>query len=289
MSLRDIKRKGRRDLHNQMKVPALYIVPGTNAMVPCEVRVHSEWKALGGVGGTSFAYAEREERPVEIIFWRDQVQLPVRNAIISVEPGEAYVLDAAKAPDDQTITAYATAMTPADAAAYPVPDNHAADYAAILDPAIFQPRASTSTYLKASLNGPTPTLTAGEAYVVPVSQTTLIDDARKGAYQDHDFFEGDRLRALALDDQFFVRIDLTVVSAAMTNSVDLKFKTGETQETTDLGVSQPVTPGPSGDSQKISLFTRVYAREVFLATGAALEITFQQDTEIVDMEIYISQ
>jgi hypothetical protein len=47
---------------------------------------------------------------------------PVRNAVISVEPGEAYRLDNDDAPDDDQIIWFVSALSPAQASGLPVPE-----------------------------------------------------------------------------------------------------------------------------------------------------------------------
>jgi hypothetical protein len=105
VGFRDIKREARRDLHRELEVPALYIATSGDTPVPVTIRIHSKWDALGDQKGTSFNSAERAERLPSIIFMRDQVPAPRRNAIVSVERGEAYQLGYTQPPDDLTITA----------------------------------------------------------------------------------------------------------------------------------------------------------------------------------------
>ncbi len=88
-----------------LRVPALYLSSIDAEPVPCFVRVHTKFQALGDMKGTNFNYAEREDITPRIIIWREEIPQPVRNAIISVEAGEAYYLDNIQPPDDLTITA----------------------------------------------------------------------------------------------------------------------------------------------------------------------------------------
>jgi hypothetical protein len=118
---RDILRRGRRDVHQHMHVAALYIVEGAEPL-PCTVRVHNKFLALGDMKGTSFDYAEREDITPKLILWREEIPQPQRNAIISVEAGEAYQIDHIAPPDDLTITATVIRMSADDAAGLPVPE-----------------------------------------------------------------------------------------------------------------------------------------------------------------------
>lgn len=125
--LRDIKRQARRDLHEHMLVPALYLVPaaapGTyEEPVNVTVRLHIKFDALGDMKGTNFHYAERQEVTPKIIFMRDQIDKPARHAVISVELGEAYRVDNILPPDDITVAAEVLRLSAAEAAGLPLPD-----------------------------------------------------------------------------------------------------------------------------------------------------------------------
>jgi hypothetical protein len=104
-SFRDIKRRARTDVQRHLCVRALYLASIDAVPVPCFVRVHTKFQALGDMKGTNFNYAEYEDITPRIILWREEIPQPVRNAIISVEAGEAYYLDNVLPPDDLTITA----------------------------------------------------------------------------------------------------------------------------------------------------------------------------------------
>lgn len=119
---RDIKREGRRDVHRELQVPALYIAAPGATPVGVTVRVHTKFDALGNQKGTNFHSAEMIERQPQIVFMRSEGVVPARNAIVSVEPGEAYRIGPVSPPDDITITAIVTALTAAEAAGLPVPE-----------------------------------------------------------------------------------------------------------------------------------------------------------------------
>lgn len=93
-----------------MRVPALYIVEGLEPVL-VHVRVHTKFVALGDMKGTNFNYAERQDETPRILFMRDEVDMPVRGAYISVEPGEAYLVDHTDPIDDISITAFVTPLT----------------------------------------------------------------------------------------------------------------------------------------------------------------------------------
>lgn len=121
-SVRDIKKRARSDVHDHMRVAALYLETPTSFPVPCHVRVHTKFAALGDMKGTSFSYAEREDVNPKLIFWRADGIEPQRNAIVSVEPGEAYQIDHVSPADGQTVTVTVVLLDPEDAANLPVPD-----------------------------------------------------------------------------------------------------------------------------------------------------------------------
>ena len=120
-SFRDIKRKARRDVQKHLRVPAYYLVSGEAEPVACFVRLHTKFGALGDMAGTNLGYAEREEILPRIILWREEIPQPVRNAIISVEEGEAYLIDHVQPADDLTITATVVVMPASEAAGLPYP------------------------------------------------------------------------------------------------------------------------------------------------------------------------
>ncbi len=120
MSIRDLQRKARRELHDAMSVPALYLVEG-EVPVPCTVRVHYRFDTAGDMAGTNLSYAEIQEIDPKIVFLREQVYLPARDAIVSIEPGEAWRVDNVQQPDDITIKAIVTRLTSDEAAGLPVP------------------------------------------------------------------------------------------------------------------------------------------------------------------------
>ncbi len=123
-SFRDIKRNARRAVQLHLRVPALYLATRDAVPVPCFVRVHTKFQALGDMKGTNFNYAEYEDITPRIILWREELPQPSRNAIISVEAGEAYQIDNVQPADDLTITAMVTAMDIEDTADLPIPSTY---------------------------------------------------------------------------------------------------------------------------------------------------------------------
>jgi hypothetical protein len=136
MTLREIKRQARSDLHQAMQVPALYLTlnpayvePVVDPDIPqyletpVNIRVHSKFKALGDMKGTNFHFAEMIEEMPRLVFWREEFDNLERNAIVSVEENEAYRIDTVEPPDDQTVTAVCTRLDSTDANGLPVPES----------------------------------------------------------------------------------------------------------------------------------------------------------------------
>lgn len=119
MSIRDIKRKARRDLHQAMSVPALYIAQTGATPVECTVRVHTHSAPVGQLAG--FAGAERLEPTPKLRFFRSEVDAPARGAIVSVEAGEAYRISNPHPADDAFVFADVTKLSATEAAGLPVP------------------------------------------------------------------------------------------------------------------------------------------------------------------------
>lgn len=130
IGIRDIRRKARRDLHNALRVPALY-VPLVGDPVLLHVRDHTRFRVNaieGAVRSGNGQMADRQEMAPSIIFMRAEIQSLginlTRNGIISIEREEAYRLDNAEAPDDITVKWFVTAITNiTELNALPVPES----------------------------------------------------------------------------------------------------------------------------------------------------------------------
>lgn len=112
MSLRDIKRAARLDLHRGMQVKAFYYPPDEDWPQIVQCRTHYQFGALGDVKGTSFGYAEtREQRPYLIFMLEPTPEQPIvvdpdRNALVMVSPTEGYRIDDVDPRDFITRKAY---------------------------------------------------------------------------------------------------------------------------------------------------------------------------------------
>lgn len=102
-TFRDIKNQARKDLHHQLLVDALYLKsPLDTNPKKITVRVWTRWLEIAKMDGK---WTEFEDATPRIIFLRSEIPNPERNAIISVERGEAYRVGTPLAPDGLTITA----------------------------------------------------------------------------------------------------------------------------------------------------------------------------------------
>ncbi len=118
-----MKRRARRDLHNALQVPALYLLGDGPWPSPTliHIRLHTKFVDLGDLQGTHFHYATRQEVTPTIVFQRSEIE-PQSGAIISIEPGEAYRVDNVKPPDDEFVVAEVIRLSERQAAGLPVPE-----------------------------------------------------------------------------------------------------------------------------------------------------------------------
>lgn len=127
MGIREIKRKMRTDLHLRMRVLCLYIQPNGETK-PLHVRVHSKFDATSIDAATNNGTMPSRQIIIpKLLFFRaelaEQAVVLRKNAIISVEPGEAYRLDNAEPVDDLSVSWFVTQLALADTVDLPVPEN----------------------------------------------------------------------------------------------------------------------------------------------------------------------
>lgn len=129
VSIRDIKRKARRDLHERAKVAALYIAPTPDAVpVPLNVRIHAKWDATTMDSGTgNGTLVARQNVFPKILFILDELAAAGvtlrKKGVISVEAGEAYKLDDAEPVDGISQSWFVVALRAAEAEGLPVPED----------------------------------------------------------------------------------------------------------------------------------------------------------------------
>lgn len=127
-SIRDIKRKARRDLHSLGKVAAIYLAPVDNPTPRnVTVRIHTKWDAttMDGASGNGTMVSRQSIFP-KILFMRDELAdqgiVLRRGGIISIEAGEAYKLDHDEPPDDISQSWFVTQLDEDDTVGLPVPE-----------------------------------------------------------------------------------------------------------------------------------------------------------------------
>ncbi len=121
MSLRDIKKKSRRDLHNKMRVAANYYSNAAASPRLIYVRVHSKVLLQGDLKGTNLNYAQTEELIPRIIFDRLEVLMPPKNSLVVISADEGFKIGPTEPVDGDFVTAQASRMSAAELAvcAYP--------------------------------------------------------------------------------------------------------------------------------------------------------------------------
>lgn len=120
-SFREILQKGRRDLHDQLKVPALYIAFDGAVPLQLNVRVSSRIADTGDMGSRTKGYAAVSEITPRIIFFLEDLADARNGATFSIEEGEAYRVERTEPPNGITRTAQVTQLSAAEAAGLPLP------------------------------------------------------------------------------------------------------------------------------------------------------------------------
>ncbi|MGN5375806.1 hypothetical protein [Sphingomonas hankookensis] len=121
--VREALRRGRRDLHREMSVPALYIPVPNATPIPLTVRPQDLPGANGKPGGGDQGYAQVADLKPKLVFLAEQVPAPLRpkTGVVSVESGEAYRIEFVHPAHGVTITADVVRLSAAEAAGLPLP------------------------------------------------------------------------------------------------------------------------------------------------------------------------
>lgn len=121
--VREALRRGRRDLHREMSVPALYIPVPNATPIPLTVRPQDLPGANGKPGGGDQGYAQVADLKPKLVFLAEEVPAPLRpeTGVVSVEPGEAYRIKFVHPAHGVTITADVVRLSAAEATGLPVP------------------------------------------------------------------------------------------------------------------------------------------------------------------------
>lgn len=105
-----IREQARRTLHNAMKRPASYYQDPNILSAPLlvHVRPHGKRAMTGDLAGTNLSYAENRDRVFTVLFFREEVAVPKRGALIVLSATEGYFVDNVELADGLTVTANVT-------------------------------------------------------------------------------------------------------------------------------------------------------------------------------------
>jgi len=115
-------RKARRNLHDHMKVPALYIAYTGADPVAVSVRDFTRINDTGDMGKSSDGYAVISNSAPRLIFFRDELENARVGAVFSVADGVAYRVERTSPPNDETRTVEVTPLSASEAQGLPLPD-----------------------------------------------------------------------------------------------------------------------------------------------------------------------
>lgn len=113
---RDTLRSMRRDVHETMRVPAIYLARSASAPIVVSVRLHVRFQDAGAAGAGE-GYSQIADITPRVKFDRAQVSNPLHNATVIVSETEAYRVQHTRPPDDEWIVAEVSQLSAADAAA----------------------------------------------------------------------------------------------------------------------------------------------------------------------------
>lgn len=124
-----IREKSRRALHQAMKRPASYYQDPTvdSAPILVHVRPHGKRNLTGDLAGTNLSYAENRDRVFTVLFFREEVAVPKRGALIVLSATEGYFVDNVELPDGLTVTANVTVADAEDLAGRILPSGAISD------------------------------------------------------------------------------------------------------------------------------------------------------------------
>lgn len=118
MTFRKQKRAARRDIHNALAEPVLYLKTRTDAPVEATVRLHLEFELIGDLANVRAGFGERREVTPSIIFLNDQGVAPARDGYVVTEDMGAYFVESVDEADDITTKAFVSKVEQASAAKF---------------------------------------------------------------------------------------------------------------------------------------------------------------------------
>lgn len=113
---RDTLRSMRRDVHETMRVPAIYQARSASTAAVVSVRLHTRFQSAGAAGAGE-GYGQVADITPRIKFDRAEVPNPLHNALVAVSQTEAYRVSFTRPPDDEWIVAEVSQLSAAEAAA----------------------------------------------------------------------------------------------------------------------------------------------------------------------------
>lgn len=122
MSIRDLRARKTKALHAAFAVRVAYLVEGQPDPTYCDVRVHTNTKALGDMSGFDYQPSERLESVPEIIALTSEV-IPSRGGVFSVALGEAYLVETVMPPEGDTVKCQCARLSAAKADGLALPED----------------------------------------------------------------------------------------------------------------------------------------------------------------------
>ena len=116
MSIRGLKEKSRRRLHNRLGFRANYIAHPSLVETVCVIRAHDYQGALGDLAGYDYDPTERLLANPQIVVLADEI-VPTRSGVFVVSDTEAYRVLEVPPAHGLTITVQASRLTAAEIAA----------------------------------------------------------------------------------------------------------------------------------------------------------------------------
>lgn len=124
MSISKIKATARRALHDFMGRPASYYAdPRESNPSPkfIKARYHSKKELIGDMPGTNLSYAETHDRNESVVFDREEIREPRRNALVIFSTVEGYFIDNTMPPDGMTVSSEVVRADQADLVGFLAP------------------------------------------------------------------------------------------------------------------------------------------------------------------------
>lgn len=117
MTFRDEKRQARRQLHERLAEPVLFLESRTEAPVVTTCRLHISFEKLGDLANVRAGFGDRQETIPRIIFLTDTVKPQNGSYVISRDMG-AFKIDNVLPPHDITTEAEVIKVDRANALKY---------------------------------------------------------------------------------------------------------------------------------------------------------------------------